>query len=603
MPAISENGKPVGASLCIQLFGGLEVSRNGQPLRGLQDRQGERLLAYLALRKGRSVASATLAGVFWPATESLDSLRQALLHLRRVLGEEAGRLETARGVVSLNLEGAWVDVDAFDAAIADNTPDALRHAVDIYRGPLLDGWAENWLDKERKKRAEAYVEALYALAQHALSASDYRLAANCLHKYARCRPGHERGWLEWMQALHKSGERLAALEVYHKYRDYLNRTHNLVPPLDMTALYHDIQAGELPAIAAVAPTPGGVADSDAEETIGGAMPLKSPFYVSRPIDAQFQAAIAHQESIALVKGARQTGKSSLLARGLHHARKRGAAVVMVSFETFSEQDLHSMEAVCLRLITCLSDALDLEFTPAVDWNPLLGPNVNLERYLLRRVMTAISAPLVCGLDELDRLFARPFSGEFFSMLRSWHEKRAFEPTKPWKRLTLALTCATEAHLYIADVNKSPFNVGARLMLNDFTLSEVEELNRCYGLLLNPEELSAFFELTGGHPYLTRLGLREMARREPPRVGDVAQLEACALRPDSPFGDHLRRLETLLEESPALRQATADVLLGRSCAEESFLRLRSGGILRGEDREHALLRCRLYEAYLRKQMRL
>jgi eukaryotic-like serine/threonine-protein kinase len=52
------------------------------------------------------------------------------------------------------------------------------------------------------------------------------------------------------------------------------------------------------------------------EPVGGAVPLDSKFYIVRSTDSEFQSAIARQDSIVLVKGARQVGKTSLLARGL-----------------------------------------------------------------------------------------------------------------------------------------------------------------------------------------------------------------------------------------------------------------------------------------------
>ena len=47
------------------------------------------------------------------------------------------------------------------------------------------------------------------------------------------------------------------------------------------------------------------------EPHGGAMPLNSRFYIERPADAEFMR-MARQDSIVLVKGARQVGKTSLL---------------------------------------------------------------------------------------------------------------------------------------------------------------------------------------------------------------------------------------------------------------------------------------------------
>src|SRR5438105_1562341 len=71
------------------------------------------------------------------------------------------------------------------------------------------------------------------------------------------------------------------------------------------------------------------------EAVGGAVPLDSRFYVERPADAEFRAAVARRESIVLLKGAAQVGKSSLLARGLREAREAGARVVRTDFHLFN----------------------------------------------------------------------------------------------------------------------------------------------------------------------------------------------------------------------------------------------------------------------------
>ena len=57
------------------------------------------------------------------------------------------------------------------------------------------------------------------------------------------------------------------------------------------------------------------------------MPLDSRFYVRRPADALFRAAVERRDSIVLLKGAAQVGKTSLLARGLRDARAAGARAI------------------------------------------------------------------------------------------------------------------------------------------------------------------------------------------------------------------------------------------------------------------------------------
>src|SRR5439155_246545 len=68
------------------------------------------------------------------------------------------------------------------------------------------------------------------------------------------------------------------------------------------------------------------------ETVGGAVPLDSTFYVERAADEEFEASLTKHDSVVLVKGARQMGKTSMLARGLQHARERGFKVIFTDFQ-------------------------------------------------------------------------------------------------------------------------------------------------------------------------------------------------------------------------------------------------------------------------------
>jgi len=54
------------ASLDVRLFGPFEVSLNGQPLPRLRSRKGPLAPYPLALRHGREVERACLAGTLWP---------------------------------------------------------------------------------------------------------------------------------------------------------------------------------------------------------------------------------------------------------------------------------------------------------------------------------------------------------------------------------------------------------------------------------------------------------------------------------------------------------------------------------------------------------
>jgi hypothetical protein len=337
----------------------------------------------------------------------------------------------------------------------------------------------------------------------------------------------------------------------------------------------------------------------ARESVGGAVPLDSKFYVVRTTDDEFRSAITRGDSIVLVKGARQMGKTSLLARGLQQAREAGAKVVPTDFQTLSAADLASADTLYKTFAESLADQLDLDADPTDNWNAARGPSTNLERFLRRDVLGTIEGPVVWGLDEVDRLFSVPFGSEVFGLFRSWHNKRALDPAGPWSRLTLAIAYATEAHLFITDLNQSPFNVGTRLALGDFDLSHVGDLNGRYGLpLAGAGEVARFHDLLGGQPYLTRRGLDEMSARGL----NLAAFEAEADRDEGLFGDHLRRILLGLSHDAELAVAARAVLCGQPCpASDAFYRLRSAGVLSGGSPSEARFRCRLYATYLARHL--
>ncbi len=330
------------------------------------------------------------------------------------------------------------------------------------------------------------------------------------------------------------------------------------------------------------------------EAVGGAVPLDSRFYIMRASDHQFAASISRRDSIVLVKGARQMGKTSLLTRGLQQAREAGARCFRTDLQKLTTADLQNEHEFFLALAEMIADQLDLEVEPEAFWNPRRGGPHNFERFMRRGVL-ASAMPHVWALDEVDRLFSCPFGTDVFALFRSWHNDRAYEPGGPWSYLTMAIAYATEAHLFITDVNQSPFNVGTRLTLEDFTVAEVGELNARYGSPLDDGALvQRFHALVGGQPYLCRKGLDYLTQHP----GSYPELERTADQDEGIFGDHLRRLLVTITQDLETHNAVLGILSGeRSLDPNVFYRLRSGGLLSGGSHREFRLRCDLYERYL------
>jgi predicted ATPase/DNA-binding SARP family transcriptional activator len=269
------------ATFTITLFGQFSARVHGKPLSGLRSRKGEWLLALLALNHRREVDRDWLAGTLWPESlgrQARANLRLCLTDLRQALGDQAYRLQSPTSrTLCLDLTAAEVDIVAFDQAIADQTPRALEEAVRLYSGPLLAGWAEEWVLLERQTREQAYLQALEALAAHALGRKDFATAVAHLRRVVTLEPLREEAHRALMRALAAAGDHAAATQVYRALRQYLYAEMNAEPAPETAALVRRLrsQARQQMQNATAAPT-----DATARDTVALAPP---PSHLPRPL--------------------------------------------------------------------------------------------------------------------------------------------------------------------------------------------------------------------------------------------------------------------------------------------------------------------------------
>jgi predicted ATPase/DNA-binding SARP family transcriptional activator len=237
-----------GAShpLTILLLGPMQVLVHGRPLPHMRSRKAFWLLALLSLRDGRPVDREWLAGTLWPDVtqeRSATNLRVVLSELRRALGSEGRRLQSpGRHTLALDLTGADVDLRTFDAAINSKKLEALKQAVALYRGPLLEDCAEEWVGQERSVREQDCLLALQTLADAALATGSYDAAAAYCRRARGMDPWGEATLRRLMEALAKSGDRNAALHVYRQHAEFLRSDPRAVPDEETSALYTRLRA-------------------------------------------------------------------------------------------------------------------------------------------------------------------------------------------------------------------------------------------------------------------------------------------------------------------------------------------------------------------------
>jgi hypothetical protein len=334
------------------------------------------------------------------------------------------------------------------------------------------------------------------------------------------------------------------------------------------------------------------------EPVGGAVPPDSPFYMARRADAEFLDALKAGESIILIKGPRQIGKTSLLGRGAQLTRELGLRHASTDFQKIGSSQLASEDQFYKLLAATMARQLGTKYDFANEWLDVFGPGINLDN-AIRVLIEASPKPLVWFMDEADKLFGTPFASDFFGLVRSWHNARATEPQGPWTRFTVVISYATEAHLFIRDLNQSPFNVGRHLQLQGFDLNQMEELNRRYGTpLVSPGEVQVLRALIAGQPFLTRRALDVVKRG----VMDFPTLVAQADQDEGPFGDHLKRILVSVSQMPEVLDALRASLESPQLKDaDGFHRLLAAGVVYQSGDNKVDFSCELYRRYLRTHL--
>lgn len=282
--------------------------------------------------------------------------------------------------------------------------------------------------------------------------------------------------------------------------------------------------------------------------LGGAIGARDPVYVRRACDDLIDQAVEAGRT-TLIKAPRQRGKTSLLVRYIDRCMARGKQVTFVDFQTLEGADLETYPGFLSSLAGAIADGFELGPAPAIT------RQAQLEKWLQDTVLTPERGPVVLAFDEVDRINSRPYRGDFFSMLRSWHNRMVSPTAKRWAGLALALVLSTEPEALIDDPNQSPFNVSVPIEVPLFTRAQCHELNTRLGAPLAADLVDDVHELVGGHPYLTRLAFFELQTGRLTAPID----RGIAADAQGSFGDHLRTILTRLSRHPALLAGLKQVI--------------------------------------------
>ncbi|MGH2783540.1 MAG: BTAD domain-containing putative transcriptional regulator, partial [Thermoleophilaceae bacterium] len=322
-----------------RLFGPLDIRVGDVPVTPLTSRRGRSLLGYLLLHRDAASSREGLAFLLWPDSsedQARTNLRNLLHTLRRAVPEIEGCLSITNRTVQWRPETRpWVDVDDFSQAteVARRAPpgsdamvDALRTAVGLYTGDLLEDCYDDWIAAERHRLRDSYVSALRRLTAALGDRGEYAEAVRLARELVRTDPVEEENHRLLMRLHEAAGDRAAAVRAFHECATVLRRELGIAPGTSTLRLHEAIvRAGDSAPAANVGP------------------PMAPPTIVGRQrewaeLRRHWQEALGGRAQLVVVTGEPGIGKTRLVEE-LAAGCGQGEAVVCRARSYLTEGEL------------------------------------------------------------------------------------------------------------------------------------------------------------------------------------------------------------------------------------------------------------------------
>jgi DNA-binding SARP family transcriptional activator/ketosteroid isomerase-like protein len=386
----------MAATLHIDLLGDFRLLFDETPVTALKTARLQSLLAYLVLRRNAPQPRSKLAFLFWPdSTEAQahTNLRNLLHHFRRALPEADLFLQADAGTLGWRPDApCTLDVADFESALAQAARAeetghqtalraALEEAAALYRGDLLPGCYEDWVLSERERLRQAFIEALDRLIRLLESGREYQAAIGYTQRLLRHDPLHEAAYRRLMRLRALSGDRAAALRVYHTCATTLQRELGVDPsPATHEAYERLLNVEALPGPPQAA-TP-------------AASPLVGRDREWAQLQAAWRAAAAGRPRLALLLGEAGMGKTRLAEELVEWANRQGIANASAR---------------------CYAAEGELAYAPAAAW-------------LRARPWHQLDAPWLTEVARLlpEVLVERPDLSPSGPLAEAWQRQRLFE---------------------------------------------------------------------------------------------------------------------------------------------------------------------------------
>jgi WD40 repeat protein len=326
---------------------------------------------------------------------------------------------------------------------------------------------------------------------------------------------------------------------------------------------------------------------------GGTVQADDGIYVERAADTELLD-LCRRGVFTYVLTSRQMGKSSLMIRASERLAEEGVYPVNVDLEKLGANT--TAEQWYYGVLEEIRQQLPLATSLAEWWERYgnLGVVQRFTLFLTDVVTVEVPKGVVIFVDEIDSTLPLKFTDDFFICIRYLHNARAVNPKL--SSLSFVLLGASSPGDLIKDPERTPFNIGQPVNLEDFTEEQAG--------VLHPDRdlVRSVLHFTNGHPYLTLRVFRSLAENPRTESNIDARVASLFFGEQSRKDSNLRFVRDMLTEraadSDSLLVIYQDVLRGKQVqdkeADPSCAWLRLSGIVQGRQGFLAV-RNRIYEA--------
>jgi tetratricopeptide (TPR) repeat protein len=226
-------------------------------------------------------------------------------------------------------------------------------------------------------------------------------------------------------------------------------------------------------------------------------------YVHREADKQLRQIIHDMGRPGYVLVSRQMGKTNLLLNAKREFDSENDSFAYLdvsnSFSDIRDFFRNIVDTILdgeLTIFASLAKTIGAARKESVELQPHKEHELEL-----RTILSSISGKLIICLDEIDALTKVDYSDKVFSQIRSMYfSGRTNFPD--FTRLTYVLSGVADPAELIKNKAISPFNIGAKIYLNDFTLQETLHFVTQCSMTIEQTIVERIYHWASGNPRVT-----------------------------------------------------------------------------------------------------